>query len=99
MNPETIGLELPGEDEEEETEMGVSNEGMKLVNLRKVEPEDNDDDDIESVSQSSSAAIGFLEAWKLPGVAPYAFCLFFSKLVAYTFLYWLPFYIRHTGMF
>nr|XP_043623354.1 putative glycerol-3-phosphate transporter 5 [Erigeron canadensis] len=98
VNPETIGLELPGEDEEEETEMGVSNEGMKLVNLRKVEPEDNDDDDIESVSQSSSAAIGFLEAWKLPGVAPYAFCLFFSKLVAYTFLYWLPFYIRHTAV-
>lgn len=42
-------------------------------------------------------AIGFLEAWRLPGVAPFAFCLFFSKLVAYTFLYWLPFYIRHTG--
>ena len=46
----------------------------------------------------SDAAIGFLEAWKLPGVAPYAFSLFFSKLVAYTFLYWLPFYIRNTGM-
>ncbi|KAG0482018.1 hypothetical protein HPP92_010102 [Vanilla planifolia] len=42
--------------------------------------------------------IGFLEAWRLPGVAPYAFCLFFSKLVAYTFLYWLPFYIRHTAV-
>ncbi|XP_061347108.1 putative glycerol-3-phosphate transporter 5 isoform X4 [Gastrolobium bilobum] len=46
----------------------------------------------------SSSAIGFLEAWKLPGVAPFAFCLFFSKLVAYTFLYWLPFYIRHTAV-
>lgn len=45
----------------------------------------------------SMAAIGFVEAWKLPGVAPFALCLFFSKLVAYTFLYWLPFYIRHTG--
>ncbi|KAJ6794879.1 putative glycerol-3-phosphate transporter 5 [Iris pallida] len=43
-------------------------------------------------------AIGFLEAWMLPGVAPYAFSLFFSKLVAYTFLYWLPFYIRHTDV-
>lgn len=30
-------------------------------------------------------------------MAPFAFCLFFSILVAYTFLYWLPFYIRHTG--
>lgn len=45
----------------------------------------------------SASAIGFLEAWRLPGVAPYAFSLFFSKLVAYTFLYWLPFYIRNTG--
>lgn len=44
-------------------------------------------------------AIGFFEAWRLPGVAPFAFCLFFSKLVAYTFLYWLPFYIRHTRKF
>lgn len=43
-------------------------------------------------------AIGFIEAWKIPGVAPFALCLFFAKLVAYTFLYWLPFYICHTGM-
>ncbi|KAJ6809783.1 putative glycerol-3-phosphate transporter 1 [Iris pallida] len=42
-------------------------------------------------------AVGFLEAWRIPGVAPFALCLFFSKLVAYTFLYWLPFYISHTG--
>ncbi|CAA7026437.1 unnamed protein product [Microthlaspi erraticum] len=40
-------------------------------------------------------AIGFLEAWRLPGVTPFAFCLFFSKLVVYTFLYWLPYYLRH----
>lgn len=42
-------------------------------------------------------AIGFIEAWKIPGVAPFALCLFFSKLVAYTFLYWLPFYVSHSG--
>lgn len=42
-------------------------------------------------------AVGFIQAWKIPGVATFAFCLFFSKLVAYTFLYWLPFYISHTG--
>ncbi|KAL3747842.1 hypothetical protein ACJRO7_016627 [Eucalyptus globulus] len=46
----------------------------------------------------SSDAIGFLEAWTLPGVVPFAFCLFFSKLVAYTFLSWLPFYIGHTAV-
>ncbi|KAE9620207.1 hypothetical protein Lal_00019015 [Lupinus albus] len=43
-------------------------------------------------------AVGFIEAWKIPGVAPFAFCLFFSKLVAYTFLYWLPFYVSHTAI-
>ncbi|KAL5718299.1 hypothetical protein ACHQM5_011215 [Ranunculus cassubicifolius] len=42
--------------------------------------------------------VGFLEAWRIPGVAPYALCLFFAKLVAYTFLYWLPFYISHTAI-
>ncbi|TKY67915.1 putative glycerol-3-phosphate transporter 1 [Spatholobus suberectus] len=43
-------------------------------------------------------AVGFIEAWKIPGVAPFAFCLFFAKLVAYTFLYWLPFYVSHTAI-
>ncbi|CAM6103099.1 unnamed protein product [Calypogeia fissa] len=41
-------------------------------------------------------AVGFVQAWNIPGVAPFAFCLFFSKLVAYTFLNWLPFYITQT---
>lgn len=43
--------------------------------------------------------IGFLDVWRLPGVAPFVVCLFFLKLVAYTFLYRLSFYIRHTGKF
>lgn len=46
----------------------------------------------------STSAVGFIQAWKIPGVASYALCLFFSKLVAYTFLYWLPFYIKHTAI-
>ncbi|XP_039120798.1 putative glycerol-3-phosphate transporter 5 [Dioscorea cayenensis subsp. rotundata] len=50
------------------------------------------------LDSAPAKAIGFVEAWRLPGVAPFAFCLFFSKLVAYTFLYWLPFYIRHTAV-
>ncbi|KAI3508183.1 hypothetical protein L1887_23187 [Cichorium endivia] len=50
------------------------------------------------VNSYKEAPIGFMEAWKIPGVAPFAFCLFFAKLVAYTFLYWLPFYISHTAI-
>lgn len=42
------------------------------------------------------SAIGLKEACMIPGVIPFALCLFFSKLVAYTFLYWLPFYLSQT---
>ncbi|KAH9617240.1 hypothetical protein KSS87_012521 [Heliosperma pusillum] len=51
-----------------------------------------------SKDDGHSNAIGFIAAWRLPGVASFAICLFFSKLVAYTFLYWLPFYLRHTAV-
>lgn len=42
--------------------------------------------------------VGILEACRIPGVIPFALCLFFSKLVAYTFLYWLPFYLSQTAI-
>ncbi|KAB2089560.1 hypothetical protein ES319_A03G070400v1 [Gossypium barbadense] len=51
-----------------------------------------------SHTEMKEIAVGFIEAWRIPGVAPFAFCLFFAKLVAYTFLYWLPYYIGHTGI-
>uniref|UniRef100_A0A1J3FPH5 Putative glycerol-3-phosphate transporter 4 n=1 Tax=Noccaea caerulescens TaxID=107243 RepID=A0A1J3FPH5_NOCCA len=41
-------------------------------------------------------SVGLLQACMIPGVIPFALCLFFSKLVAYTFLYWLPFYLSQT---
>jgi len=45
----------------------------------------------------SEEAIGFLSALKIPGVVEFSLCLFFSKLVSYTFLYWLPNYIHSTS--
>ena len=41
-------------------------------------------------------AAGFAAALRIPGVITFSLCLFFTKLVAYTFLYWLPFYIERT---
>jgi OPA family glycerol-3-phosphate transporter-like MFS transporter 1/2 len=86
--------------------------GLLVFVFLPVSPEvmeiDIDDGEISSVKDTTKEpllepgqevkhnAVGFLEAWKIPGVAPFALCLFFSKLVAYTFLYWLPFYISHT---
>ncbi|KAJ6834310.1 putative glycerol-3-phosphate transporter 1 [Iris pallida] len=54
--------------------------------------------EVEGGKDVRDRAVGFIEAWRIPGVAPFALCLFFSKLVAYTFLYWLPFYISHTAI-
>lgn len=92
VNPQNLGFELA----EKELEMNV--EGIALISSGKTDLEE-EGELVGSVDDEASVAIGFLEAWRLPGVAPFAFCLFFSKLVAYTFLYWLPFYLRHTGIF
>lgn len=90
IKPEDVGFEIPekviemnGTVDNTENSEKIESEGMTLLDLE---------------SSNSSKAISFFDAWRLPGVAPYAFCLFFSKLVAYTFLYWLPFYIRHTAV-
>ncbi|XP_006819727.1 glucose-6-phosphate exchanger SLC37A2-like [Saccoglossus kowalevskii] len=36
-----------------------------------------------------------LGALRIPGVIEYSLCLFFAKLVSYTFLFWLPLYIKN----
>lgn len=38
--------------------------------------------------------ISIWEALRIPGVILFALALFFCKLVAYTFLYWLPYYLN-----
>lgn len=45
---------------------------------------------------SERSGVSFFSAWCIPGVATYAMTLFFAKLTAYTFLYWLPYYISST---
>jgi len=46
------------------------------------------------VTKGEEKAVGFIGAMKIPGVIEFSLCLFFAKLVSYTFLYWLPFYIK-----
>ncbi|KAK4742043.1 hypothetical protein SAY87_000044 [Trapa incisa] len=52
---------------------------------------------ISSMGSGRKRSVGLIEACRIPGVMSFALCLFFSKLVAYTFLYWLPFYLSQTG--
>lgn len=50
------------------------------------------------MSTRDKAGVSFFAAWCIPGVAVFAMTLFFAKLVAYTFLYWLPYYISTTAV-
>lgn len=52
-----------------------------------------------SGSQEELQPVSFITALKIPGVVEYSLCLFFSKLVSYTFLYWLPRYIASSTTF
>lgn len=47
--------------------------------------------------EDSEQAIGFIGACRIPGVIEFSSCLFFSKLVSYTFLYWLPLYVKSSS--
>lgn len=49
---------------------------------------------VNSTASSNRSAITFSNAFKIPGVIEFSICLFFAKLVSYTFLFWLPFYIK-----
>ncbi|CAH9098012.1 unnamed protein product [Cuscuta europaea] len=83
VDPESVGAS-----EDEDNIHSLEKEEMK-VTLQPL---------LRSDEVENESAVGFVEAWKIPGVAPFALCLFFAKLVAYTFLYWLPFYISHTAI-
>lgn len=51
------------------------------------------------LSGNSAKAVGFIEAFKTPGVIEFSLCLFFAKLVSNTFLYWLPYFIKNSTTF
>ena len=85
-----------------------SNSGKFIKRRRDIEEEEEVEEvDVEDEGESSGSgqgyenkrSVGLLQACMIPGVIPFAMCLFFSKLVAYTFLYWLPFYLSQTSKF
>lgn len=49
--------------------------------------------------ESEKKAVTFFQALAIPGVVDFSLALFFAKLVSYTFLFWLPFYIHASTTF
>lgn len=86
LNPRDFGnnVEIVNNDEEAQVRKGDLVEAEKSTIVR--------------FGSGYRKGVGILEAFQIPGVIPFALCLFFSKLVAYTFLYWLPFYLSQTGI-
>lgn len=59
-------------------------------------PGDEEEQKQDGDRSAATRGVGLFEACMIPGVIPFALCLLFAKLVAYTFLYWLPFYLSQT---
>lgn len=75
----------------------VSNVSIS-TNVENLSPPSDDEtqSELTRCAANREKAVSFLEALVIPGVIEFSMCLFFSKLVSYTFLYWLPKYIAAT---
>ncbi|CAH1797625.1 unnamed protein product [Owenia fusiformis] len=100
--PEDIGCDLPDQSGGEENNYRVPPDHIEREHYYESLNQNADDDDEEPLVNSEQGlvkkekAISFFNALKIPGVIEFALCLFFAKLVSYTFLFWLPSYIKHT---
>jgi OPA family glycerol-3-phosphate transporter-like MFS transporter 3 len=50
----------------------------------------------DGTDSNSKRAVGFLQAWMIPGVIPYAFAYANLKSVNYAMFFWLPLYLKET---
>ena len=64
------------------------------VGLENATTKKTTDKDIEEEIIENDQAVSFWKALMVPGVIEFSLCLFFSKFVIYTFLFWLPDYIH-----
>nr|XP_045587949.1 glucose-6-phosphate exchanger SLC37A2-like isoform X2 [Procambarus clarkii] len=86
MVPEPSLIGLPNPNMKKDDSPAVSYvEKDKKMESEPIIPEENKD-----------KAISFIGALSIPGVVEFSMCLFFAKLVSYTFLYWLPNYILNS---
>ena len=94
--PEDVGLPSSSNNSHENREHSAETDPLMEDNKddEESEAEVNDNEEDHTTEET---AIGFLGALRIPGVVEFSLCLFFSKLVSYTFLYWLPNYIHSTA--
>ena len=70
-----------------------SDVGITELYPKKITDDEEEIKDEKEEEADISEPVGFLQAILIPGVLEFSFCLFCSKFVIYTFLFWLPNYI------
>ncbi|KAK4355898.1 hypothetical protein RND71_024869 [Anisodus tanguticus] len=94
--PEDVGFPCPNRPSSEDSLSPINDEEAQRV--KENMGENGQSYNVPRVGSGSRTSVGLIDACLIPGVIPFALCLFFSKLVAYTFLYWLPFYLSRTAI-
>ncbi|XP_076061668.1 major facilitator superfamily transporter 16 isoform X1 [Oratosquilla oratoria] len=99
--PSVVGLQSPYEmSEEDEPPLlsqtyNDSDEQRPLLEAEEASPEVAYIEKSETPRhEREERAISLFSALQIPGVVEFSMCLFFAKLVSYTFLYWLPMFIK-----
>ena len=82
-NPTDVGL--PATDSEEQNSVSVDSG----------QDSDSGHDESVLISHEKTNAIGFFQAVLLPGVIMYSLCYACLKMVNYSFLFWLPYYLSN----
>jgi len=96
--PQEVGLQSASK-KVKRSSTGSEDESNQPTSSRVEEEQRLNEDDplIEcAFTEDKVEAISFTKALFIPGVLEYSFSLFFCKMISYTFLYWLPLYIKET---
>ena len=104
-DPSVVGLPVPRSNRA--THSPISSSSPSSFSLPKsasasrltdlTDASDSDSSNLLHQQEGQGQAIGFCGALRIPGVVEFSLCLFFAKLVSYTFLFWLPNYISTTS--
>ena len=92
--PKFVDVEFVKKDDDDH-QSGSTNFKQKRERSDMVSPNPWEPLDEDGNPTSTEQPIGLWGALRIPGVIEYSLCLFFAKLVSYTFLFWLPLYITN----
>ncbi|KAK6174017.1 hypothetical protein SNE40_017369 [Patella caerulea] len=105
-HPADVGCELPNHQGTDQKQTSINPYPRSAADLSQLESVQTYDDVKQPLLDKTSSrdslvprkdnAITLFRAIRIPGVIEFSLCLFFAKLVSYTFLFWLPKYIDKT---